>query len=190
MNKWLLVVLMLSGSCLLVTDCFAHKITIFAYVDQGLVKTESKFSGGRPAKGCQISIVKGSSPVAVGQTDEKGLFNFPVPEAKKGLDLIVTCGDGHRGQWRVEADELQNLPVVSGQSQVETVPVQVNEVQNDQDIRLLLREELGAELGPIKRQLAELKQDSVSFTDIVGGLGYILGLAGLISYMRFRREGK
>jgi nickel transport protein len=184
--------LILLGCCFFAADCFAHKISIFAYVDQGLVKTESKFSGGRPAKGCQLSMVKGSSTVVIGRTDESGFFNFPVPEQKQAFDLVVTCGDGHRGQWRVEADELPGtgIPVKDVDSPLKATQVQVNTVEKDQDIRRLLREELGAELGPIKRQLAELKQDRVSVTDIMGGLGYFLGLAGLASYMRFRKEGK
>ena len=191
MNKCFAVVLLvLSGICFSLTDCFGHKMSIFAYVDQGLVKTESKFSGGRAAKGCQLSMVKGAATIAIGQTDESGFFNFPVPEQKESFDLVVTCGDGHRGEWRVEADELHGVPVVDSTSFSKAVQPQVNPVQTDQDIRLIIREELGAELGPIRRQLAELKQDKISFTDIMGGFGYFLGLAGLASYMRFRKEGK
>ncbi len=170
------------------TECLAHKITVFGYVDQAMVKTESKFSGGRPAKGCQLTVLTGTSPVIVGRTDEKGRLDFPVPEQPIGFDILVSCGEGHQGKWRIDTEELGRppaTPISTGSPQKKvTLPVQ------DSALQLMIRAELAAELGPIKHQLAELKQDSVSLADIMGGLGYFLGLAGLASYMRFRRDGK
>ena len=169
-------------------DCLAHKITVFAYVDQNMVKTESKFSGGRAAQHCQLSRITGGASVLIGETDEQGMFDFPVPTPKEGFELIVTCGDGHQGKWRIEADEL--LGTVSTPSHTEVSPPSSPLPSATSDIRLILREELATELGSIKRQLAELQQDKVSFADIMGGLGYFLGLAGLASYMRFRKESQ
>lgn len=169
------------------TECSAHKITVFGYVDQSMVKTESKFSGGRPAKGCQLTVLTGTSPVIVGHTDEKGRLDFPVPEQHIGFDILVSCGEGHQGKWRIDTEELGGFPETpssTGSPQKVTLPAQ------DSALQLMIRAELAAALGPIKHQLAELKQDSVSLADIMGGLGYFLGLAGLASYMRFRRDGK
>ncbi len=168
-------------------NCFAHKITLFGYIDQDMVKTESKFSGGRSAKHCQITMITGTEPLFMGETDENGLLNFPVPAEKQGFDIVVTCGDGHRGSWRIETDEL--LGSVDSHTHTD-VSLTSTAVQDDSALRLLFREELARELSPIKRQLAELKEDTVSFADIMGGLGYFLGLAGLASYMRFRKAGK
>lgn len=175
------------------SDCFAHKITVFGYVDQGLVKTESMFSGGRVAQNCTLSITGDAGPILIGKTDEKGLLDFPISGQKDGFDLVVVCGDGHRGSWRIEANEFLEVPelvkVSSEQEQAVSVPTSVTTPENT-DLRQMIREELSAELGPIKRQLAMLKQDKVSIADIMGGLGYFLGLAGLASYMRYRRHGK
>ena len=176
----LLITLSLSGTC------FAHKITLFGYVDQGMVKTESKFSGGRAAIHCQLSMVSELEPVFIGETDEKGMLDFPIPEDKNGFDLIITCGDGHRGTWRIESDELLGTTPVQNDDHAH--PVVSTAVPATDDLRVMIREELDAELAPIKRQLAELRQDTVSLADIMGGLGYFLGLAGLASYMRFRKE--
>ncbi|MDA3833292.1 MAG: hypothetical protein PF495_07840 [Spirochaetales bacterium] len=170
------------------TDCLAHKITVFGYVDQGMVKTESKFSGGRAAKQCQLSVLTGDSPVFVGLTDDLGMLDFPIPEPPSAFDIFVSCGDGHKGQWRINAEELGAPPEPHIHAK-EALPERV--ISRDSSaIRLIVREELAAELGPMKRQLAQLQQDTVSLADIMGGLGYFLGLAGLASYMRYRRDGK
>ncbi len=178
----LLIVLSLSGTC------FAHKITLFGYVDQGMVKTEAKFSGGRAAMHCQLSMVTEFEPLFIGETDDNGMLDFPIPEDKNGFDLIVTCGDGHRGTWRIESDELRGT--ISDQNHEHSHPEANTSMPVTDDLRVMIREELDAELAPIKRQLAELRQDSVSLADIMGGLGYFLGLAGLASYMRFRKESR
>lgn len=184
----------ISALFLFSSSCFAHKINVFGYVEQGMVKTESMFSGGRVAQNCTLSIDSGSgTPVFIGKTDERGLLDFPVPGQVNGFDLLVVCGDGHRGTWRIEAEEFietgatpsGDAPVPDAVSVSTTVPVTV-----PSDFRRILREELAAELGPVKRQLAKLRQDKISLADIMGGLGYFLGLAGLASYMRFRKCGK
>lgn len=175
------------------SDCFAHKITVFGYVDQNLVKTESTFSGGRVAKGCTLSIDGADGLKLIGKTNADGMLDFPIPAQKEGFDLVVVCGDGHRGSWRIEAEEFIDFPESAGVSKPIDPILSVVDVAPPQatgDLRLILREELAAELGPIKRQLAELKQDTVSLADVVGGLGYFLGLAGLASYMRYRKSGK
>lgn len=178
-----LFLVMLSGA-----ECAAHKITVFGYVDQGMVKTESTFSGGRVAKHCQLSVLNDGEPVLMGSTDDNGMLDFPVPEEQVGFEIIVSCGDGHRGAWRIEAEELGAPPVAS--SHTDSPPAERVTVPGAEDLRRIVREELAAELGPIKHQLGQLKQGSVSLADIMGGLGYFLGLAGLASYMRFRRDGR
>jgi nickel transport protein len=180
-------------SCLMVSTCFGHKITVFGYVDGDMIKTESTFSGGRVARNCKLSMARGSDTVLIGETNDKGMLDFPVPQEREGFDLIVVCGDGHRGTWRIESEEFLDLP----DSSPKAIPAQSVEsvsgtrvTQTDTDLRQMFRQELAAELSPIKRQLAELRKDSVSLADIMGGLGYILGLAGLASYMRYRKHGK
>jgi flagellar biogenesis protein FliO len=37
-------------------------------------------------------------------------------------------------------------------------------------------------------KLAEMDQKQIKLADILGGLGYILGLVGLAAYMHYRRQ--
>jgi len=188
LNRSFTISIILLASLFMVGTCLAHNITLFGYVDEGMVKTEAKFSGGRAAKHCQVSMITSTAPEFVGETDDAGMLNFPVPAEIKGFDLVVTCGDGHRGTWRIEAEELPGTSPVE-QQQHSHLEVSLSPPETA-PLRLLIREELARELGPIKRQLAELKRDTVTLADIMGGLGYFFGLAGLASYMRFRKDRK
>jgi len=44
------------------------------------------------------------------------------------------------------------------------------------------------ELEPVKRMLAELSQSGPGVTEIVGGIGYIIGLFGIVAYMKSRKS--
>lgn len=48
---------------------------------------------------------------------------------------------------------------------------------------------LDRKLAPISRALAEMQEQKVRPTDVLGGLGYIIGLAGVAAYVKARRGG-
>jgi nickel transport protein len=48
---------------------------------------------------------------------------------------------------------------------------------------------LDRKLAPISRALAEMQEQKVRPTDVLGGLGYILGLVGVAAYVKARRGG-
>lgn len=52
------------------------------------------------------------------------------------------------------------------------------------------QQEMAQELRSIKRELAALKatQDQPEFKDVIGGIGYILGLFGIAFYVHARRD--
>ena len=54
----------------------------------------------------------------------------------------------------------------------------------------MIREELGQELGPVRLALAEQGRDpSPGFRDILGGLGWIFGLAAIGALYYNRKKG-
>lgn len=105
----LVFVLMSAGSV------FAHKVIIFAWVEDGMIHTESSFGAKRKAKNCAITVVdeKGRK-VHAGRTDTNGNHVFKIPE-KMDSDLILTleAGTGHTAQWRVPKEELLTVPSAS-----------------------------------------------------------------------------
>ncbi len=58
---------------------------------------------------------------------------------------------------------------------------------NAQELEALLGKMLDARLAPINRTLAQLQERGPELRDIIGGIGWILGLLGLAAYCRTRR---
>ncbi len=184
----------LGGACALVLLClaaspvYAHKVHIFAYADGGLLKTESRFNGGRPARNCAITVhsLDGQDIVASGESDEQGLFHFPVPERSGDLDIIISCGDGHRGSWRLGAEEYPSAGAESA-SHAHSPSAPFDGEGQDVLLRKIIAEEVEKKLAPLRRDLARLAEKRTSLQDILGGIGYLLGLAGLAAYMKFKK---
>jgi nickel transport protein len=49
-----------------------------------------------------------------------------------------------------------------------------------------LEKALDKKLAPIQRTLAEMQEQKVRMTDVLGGLGYIFGLVGVAAYVKAR----
>ena len=72
-------------------------------------------------------------------------------------------------------------------------PVSAAEIQAIVDAALEAQEAkfsalLDSRLSPVKRQLAEMRTDEPGMREIVGGMGWFVGLAGLALYFRSRRR--
>lgn len=89
--------------------CHAHKVYVFAYVENGTVFTESGFSGNKPVTDGKLIVKdqKGNT-ILTGRPDEEGMFSFAVPnDLETGLEIILEAGTGHKGTWTVKQEEIQ-----------------------------------------------------------------------------------
>lgn len=87
---------------------FAHKVIIFAWVEDGMIYTESSFGSKRKARDCAIKVFNENGMVIhQGQTDPKGNYSFKIPEnIDSDLILKLEAGTGHQAQWKISKDEL------------------------------------------------------------------------------------
>lgn len=198
-RRWLAGGLMAALILLLAPVALAHKVTVFAWVEGDTVHTESKFSGGRPAREARIEVYDAAGELLLeGRTDDQGYFAFQPPHAE-ALRVVLVAGAGHRNEWRVAAEEFAgrdpaqspaapSAPPAGDAPQApardrnaETVSVSKRELQG------LIEAALDKKLTPIERRLGAMS-DGPSLTDIVGGIGYIIGLVGLAAYFQSRRK--
>jgi nickel transport protein len=162
-----------------------HKINVFAWVSGDMVTVESSFSGNRPLKKSSITVNNNQTgdQILQGEGDEKGIFSFTIPPAlmQKGADLriIVSAGDGHQAEWLLPATEYVSNTIIHQQPQ--------KQIADSEELRRLLQEVLEQELAPIRRSIAKANDSTPGFHDIMGGIGYLLGLAGLVSWLRNRK---
>lgn len=163
---------------------FAHKVTIFAWVEGDTIYTQSKFSGGKKAKGSLVTVfdMEGNR-LLEGTTDEKGECSFKIPQ-KTGLKVVLKASMGHMAEWKIPVEEIaaaqasQNkMPETGGPSCFQR-----------EEIRRLIDESLDQKLSPIISMLANCQDREPGISEVMGGIGYIFGLVGVALYFASRRK--
>lgn len=176
----------------------AHRVNIFAWVDGEQIHVDCAFSRGNKVRGGRIearAAVSGEL-LASGRTDTDGVFIFPVPEqaraAKLDLRVYVDAGEGHKASWLLKAADfspagsLQDEPE-QAQGEKQALPA---EAFNYPELKRALGETLDAalevKLAPLRTMLMEHTQSGPELKDIIGGIGWLIGLAGIAAYFRRR----
>jgi len=191
---------------LLAYPALAHKVIVFALVEGDEIVAEASFPGGKPVidTGVSLQDAKTGDVLAQGRTDAQGIWRSPLPAVapSDGLLVVLDAGEGHRAQWRIEPDEyLQGAPAQpaapapAASATQEPTPEPAGQVHELDAARLqelaaaAAAEAVRSELAPLKRQLAQsLAADEPDLRDILGGVGYLIGLAGLFAYARSRKS--
>ena len=181
----------------------AHKVILSAYVEGDGVFVESGFSDGSPCKRAVIEVFDPSGKKLLeGKTNEQGEFFFRPPQ-KTDLKLVLDAGMGHRDEYTVPADELQDVVIGNQAPGTEAMPAPTAETRkpqgvskaidgiNAKEIESILDRVIQKRLRPLTQLVAKSQRKTgVSATEIFGGIGYILGLMGIVMYFRYRKGGK
>lgn len=188
MNRtWLIL---LAFSMLLLTGpAYAHKVTVFAWVEGQTIHTESKFGNGKRVKAGNIEVFDHlDQKVVQGITDDQGAFSFSLPEGAQSLKVVLLAGAGHGNQWQITAEELGKKAAKPDMQPkaLESAPPSKDSITVDAKmLEQIVERAVEKKLAPIKAKLAE---ERWIFRDIFAGLGYILGLMGLASYIHYRKS--
>lgn len=172
---------------------FAHKVNIFAYAEGDTIYTESYFPDGTKVKGGIVEIYDSQgTKLLEGKTDENGEFDFKLPK-KDDLRIVLLASLGHKNSYTLSADELAGIIASEKPQKPESIESEVKKVmQVDlEQIKKIIDSSLDEKLKPIMRQLSKAQQKEVSFTGVIGGIGYIFGIMGIILYFASKKkEGK
>ncbi|MDR2573457.1 MAG: cobalamin biosynthesis protein CbiL [Desulfovibrio sp.] len=183
----------------------AHRVNIHAWVEGRDVQVRCAFSRASPAKNGRVTVYDASNGQELlnGLTDGEGAFRFPVPDEalKNGLRIRINAGEGHENQWLMEAGEFaaavgapDSSPGMPGempgqeQKAQDADTAEMNARPYNEDLRRIVSETLDAGLAPLRRDLAALTNPEPGPREIVGGLGWLVGLAGIILYFRGGRR--
>ena len=166
--------LWLAGHCV---PALAHKLMIFAWVEGDTVYIQSKFSGGKKAKGAQVLVFdKGGNQFLEGKTDDNGEFSFKAP-GKTDLRIVLNASMGHKAEWKIPAEDIKGV-VEEGAG----TPGEVAVGLSKKEVKDLIDESLDRKLAPIIKMLAESLDGTPRMTEVIGGIGYIFGLVGVALY--------
>ncbi len=208
-------VLLFSGLSFLPFSAHAHKILVFAYGDGPSITGEVTFSSGRKAREVEITVMDEATKkvLATTKTNDKGEFKFPIPKeaVRKKMNLLVVAnvGDGHRGEWHMtpqdymdSADHVATTgsdapastellhedsaasPAASAPAPQPSVAPAVTEKQIEQIVERVM----DRKLTPVKHLLAQACEPGPSVSDILGGIGYIIGLGGIVAYFKGQKK--
>jgi nickel transport protein len=85
---------------------YAHKVNIFAYVEDGKIYCESYFPDGRAVEGGTIEVFDSrSQKVAGGVTDKEGKWSTPVPK-REDLTIVIDASMGHKNSYLLRKSEI------------------------------------------------------------------------------------
>lgn len=161
----LTVLLLLPG-----VSCPAHSVNVFAHAENGIIKGEGYLSGGKKVVNGTVQIfAKNSNQLLLTmQTDDQGLFSFPIADLNQDnaadLLIVLNAGPGHRSEWVLNSDQYEP----SGQSQ-----------------KITEHTETFAESSENHAPAA-----TPPLINIIVGIGCILGIGGIISFIKSRKRRK
>jgi len=210
----LLFTVIQTACCLLfVPLANAHKVSIFAYAENGSVHSESYFVDGTKVKNSVLDVFDGNDGTKLleGKTDEEGKFSFQIPRATS-LKLVLHASMGHQAEFTLGEDEVraamdakQPLKASSVKSPSPSAVSAANKTPkkesakaaecnglSESDIETIVGSAVDKKIQPLMRMLVQLQEGSgkPKFTEIIGGIGYIIGILGIVAYFKGRRSRK
>ena len=189
------------ASVLIAAPAFAHKLKVFAIVIDGHVDGTVYFVGGAAAAGAVVTVETGDGrPVATVATDGDGRFRF-TPKLRADLLIVADSGDGHVARVTIPAEQLGGGLPSSPAAKTATADAAEGpkahaaegprahaekSPPDAQAIEALVEMAVARQIVPLREQL-NAQEDRVQWRDVLGGLGYILGLGGLAAWLTTRR---
>ena len=184
----------------------AHNVTVFAWVDGDTIHTQSKFRGGKRVKNAPILVYDFKDVLLLeGKTDGKGMFSFKIPQ-KTALKIVLKASMGHLAMWKLRAEELGEtesktavqptgikapLAIDSGSTGIQKNVDVFGSTKislERREIEEIIDASLDKKLQPITQMLANAMNQEPGFTEIMGGIGYILGIVGIALYFSNRKK--
>lgn len=165
----------------------AHNLRLFATVVGDAIEGTAYFTGGTKAQGADIKAI-GPDGSVLGQTRSAGDGGFRLPVGGPvEHTLVADTGDSHRAQFTIRATEVGGSPTATVPS---TNPANLSA---DRDIAQAIEQTvdraLARQLAPLREQI-DAYESKIRLHDILGGLGYIVGLAGLALWWTSRASSR
>ena len=188
------------GVVVTVSTAAGHDLHLFAAVAGENITGYTYYNGGERVPNVDIEIWgAGDDIVFMGKTDEKGEFSFS-PRYQSDYKVVAISGDGHRAAQEIKAgslpaglpekgdvggDLLAGVPAFgwSGADEMGGAEMGVTE----EALRAMVEEAVARQVRPLQEQLQQY-ESKVRVRDIVGGIGFICGLAGVALFFAAKRK--
>ncbi len=191
---------------LLLLFCFhqpahGHKLLLMAWLEGDRLMVEAAFGDGTMAAHAHITVLDAvdGETLLSDQADAGGLLEITLPEALLTRDtpLLIRAGDGagHLAEHVIGMEEIrQARPSASA---VRSEPAVIPEggsasgsfaAMDSDRILEMVQDAVRREVAPLRREIMALQQKGPGITEILGGIGYIVGLAALGALLLGKRR--
>lgn len=165
----------------------------------------------------RVSHAKSGREYLQGKTDGEGRFSFPIPEQARAdradLKILLSAGEGHQNEWILAAGEYLPPPAAlpAGEKSEKTKVAAANPVRNPvstavaqaaplpqvagsvtdcpaaPDVTAVVEAAVERKIAPLRQMMLDSQNQDPGLREVVGGIGYLVGIAGLLAYARSRR---
>ena len=189
MTRILLVLLAIMGTCL---PAMAHKLKVFAAAEGRTVSGYAFFVGGsRPQGAAWTATNAAGGRLADGRTDDEGRFSFDIPaDDLSDVTIAVDTGDAHVASVVLPAGRLGRPPphLASETGAAAAAEGAVDDPQaSPEQIASMVETALQRQIEPLLERIEQM-DSRLRFTDVLSGIFFIVGLAGIGLWARTRRS--
>ncbi len=175
----------------------AHRMLVFARLENGQVIVEGAFAKGAPCRNCKVRAtdMKGET-VFSGKTDDSGQCRFSSPSIPQDLEIRLDAGLGHMAKTRLTAREQTDSPPGTSKAKPKSgAPGHATASANPEthvedafhplsrkEIEEFVAREVARRFEDIekRRETSDKERLQIRPGEIVGGLGFIFGLFALV----------
>ncbi len=193
-NSFFTALIFISVLFFYTSAAYGHKVYIFAWTEGDMIYTESYFGGNKKVQNGTIKVfdTEGKELLS-GTTNENGEFSFKIPVIAD-LKIVLESSMGHGAEYLFKKSEFSSdqVPAAEVDSDINksVEPESPIQVATDQSqLRKEIEAALDEKLKPLIREVAKLRENrGPGVTEIIGGIGYILGIMGIAAYMKSRKK--
>ncbi len=175
---------------------YAHALYVFATANDGVIHGKTYYPSG-PAAGIPVTVF-GPNDEVLGtmKSGHDGTFTW-TPTKNCDLRFVAETPEGHRGEFTIAAAELPGTlpksetepPTAASDGSDRSVGAarssQQAAAEPPADLQQLVEDAVSREIRPLREQI-DAAEHRARFRDIVGGIGYIVGVAGLFAFWKSR----
>ena len=152
------------SACMSTSPVHAHGVSLFAMADGTRILGTAAYDNHKPMSNASIALLDMDGALLRELiTNDKGAFSCEIIQPG-AYTLELETLDGHRASCSVTIDPAAK-PLWDGKGVSHTIS--------------------GAELAELRMDIHELKE-SIRLHDVIGGIGYIVGILGLIMFVKGR----
>lgn len=179
-------------------QALAHHLGVFAYANGPDIVVTASFGNNRPDVNGRVTVTDSRGRILFrGNTDSKGQLIFPRPQLgpQDTLKIVVSGGPGHQGAWTMTPDDLGtgagDFPG-TGNAAITEKPAKEPQFSTDkidqQKLARLVSQAVAREIGPLKAMMVRHMDSGPSLKNIVGGVGWLVGIGGLLAAWSSRKK--